>query len=46
MKGYGYLLIQIDTGTITGTMFAVDPNTKARSVFEKFTVTLTTNRVS
>jgi hypothetical protein len=46
MKGYGYLLIQIDTGTITGTMFAVDPNTKVKSVFEKFTVTLTTNRVS
>ncbi len=46
MKGYGYLLIQIDTATITGTMFAVDPNTKAKSLFEKFTVTLATNRVS
>jgi hypothetical protein len=46
MKGYGYLAIQIDHATINGTMFAVDPNTKAKSVFEKFTVTLATNRVS
>jgi hypothetical protein len=46
MKGYGYLLVQVSNSSVTTTMFAVDPNTKAKSLFDKVTVNLATNRIS
>jgi predicted phosphodiesterase len=46
LKGYGYLLLEVSVTTIRGTMFAVDPNTHARSTFETFAVDLARNTVS
>jgi len=46
MKGYGYLLIEATSSAITANMYAVDPNTKAKSFFDRVTATLATNRIS
>ncbi len=46
LKGYGYLLLEVSSSTIHGTMFAVDPGTHARSTFETFAVDLARNTVS
>jgi hypothetical protein len=46
MQGFGYLLVQVSKASIVTTMFAVDSNTKAKSLFDKVTVTLATNQVS
>jgi len=45
LKGYGYLLVEVSVTLIHATMFAVDPNTHARSKFEDFTVDLNCNTV-
>lgn len=45
LKGYGYVLMRVSPTTITGTMFAVDPNTHTKTAFETFTVDLRTNTV-
>jgi hypothetical protein len=44
-KGYGYMLVEVSTGAITGTVFEVDPTTQAKTQFEKFTVDLQTSTV-
>lgn len=46
LKGYGYLLIEVSATTIKGIMFAVDPNTHAKSIFETFTVDLAHSTVA
>jgi len=46
MKGFGYLLVQVSKASIVATMFSVDPNTKAKSLFDKVTVNLSTNQIS
>lgn len=46
LKGYGYLLVEVSKSTIKVTTFAVDPNTKAKSTFERISVDLATSRVS
>jgi hypothetical protein len=46
LKGYGYLLIEVSTVTIKGIMFAVDPNTHAKSTFDTFTVDLAHSTVA
>jgi hypothetical protein len=45
LKGYGYLLVEVSAASIHATMFAVDPNTHARSKLEDFTVDLSRNTV-
>ena len=46
MKGYGYLLVEVSNSQITTTMYAVDQTTKAKTTFDKVTVSLVTNRIS
>jgi hypothetical protein len=36
-QGYGYLLLQVDASTITGTCYAVDQTTGAKTRFDTFT---------
>jgi hypothetical protein len=45
-KGYGYLLITVYASSIQGTMYAVDPNTHAKTEVESFTVDLIHNTVA
>lgn len=45
-KGFGYMLISVDSTTIKSTMFAVDKDTSATSTVESFTVDLKRNIVS
>lgn len=46
LKGYGYVLLEVSATSIHATMFAVDPNTHAKSIFETFSIDLTHNTVS
>lgn len=46
LKGYGYLLVEVSATSIHVTMFAVDSNTHAKSMFEAFSIDLTNNTVS
>ncbi len=45
LKGYGYLLLEVSAASIQGTMFAVDPNTHAKTTFETFSVDLKSSTV-
>jgi hypothetical protein len=44
-KGYGYMLVEVSAGAITGTVFEVDPTTQAKTQFEQFTVDLQASTV-
>jgi hypothetical protein len=45
-QGFGYLLVEVSKARITVQMFAVDPQTKAKTLFQTVNVDLTNNRVS
>ncbi len=45
-KGYGYVQVTVDSTTIKGTMYAVDPDTSAKTEVESFTVDLQRNLVA
>jgi len=45
-KGYGYLLIEVNSSTIKGTMFGVDKDSGAKSIVETFKVDLLHHKVS
>ena len=45
-KGYGYVLVTVNSTTIKATMYGVDHNTNTRSVVESFTLDLKKNVVA
>ena len=45
-KGYGYLLVEATNTSLTATMFAVDPQTKAKSQFDQVGLDLAHGTVS
>lgn len=46
MQGYGYLLVTVSKSTLAASMFAVNPNSKAKSIFDTVIVNLATNRIT